>query len=139
MKKTAGVKYLGFSSRAIHAGGYPDPETGAVIPPIYQTSTYAQKKAGKHQGYDYNRCDNPTRTRLEECLASLEEAKYALATASGISLNMLIMHTLPHNSTVICGDDIYGGTYRIFTTVFHQTHRFIFVDTTDTKKHAKVN
>ena len=133
MSKLNVTKSLHFSSRVIHVGGHPDPETGAVMPPIYQTSTYAQTKPGKHQGYEYGRCHNPTRTRLEECLASLEGAKYALSTASGISINMLMMHAIPPGSVVICGDDVYGGTYRMFTTVFEQMHKFIFVDTTDTK------
>ena len=132
------IKSLKFSSRVIHAGGHPDPETGAVIPPIYQTSTYVQKTPGKHQGYEYSRSHNPTRTRLETSLASLEGAKYALATSSGLSVNMLIMHAIPHGSTVICGDDVYGGTYRMFTTVFNHIHQFIFTDTTDSRQLQKL-
>ena len=126
------AELLKFSSKVIHVGGYPDPETGAVMPPLYQTSTYAQESPGKHKGYEYSRSHNPTRTRLEECLASIEQAKYALTTSSGLSMTMLIIHTLPHNSLIICGNDTYGGTYRIFNNVFHNTHRFIFTDTTDT-------
>ncbi len=122
---------LGKSTRAIHAGGHPDPETGAVMPPIYQTSTYVQKSPGEHQGYEYTRTHNPTRTRLEECLSALENARYSVVTASGLSATMLIMHSLPAGSVVLCGDDVYGGTYRLFTTVFKELHRFIFVDTTD--------
>lgn len=124
------------STKAIHVGGHPDKETGAIMPPIYQTSTYVQKSPGVHQGYEYTRSHNPTRSRLEECLAGLENAKHALVTASGLSIEMLIMHALPAGSTVLCGDDVYGGTYRLFTTVFNSLHNFIFIDTTDVKKVA---
>lgn len=128
---------LSFSSKVIHVGGHPDKETGAIMPPIYQTSTFVQSSPGKHQGYEYTRSHNPTRTRLEECLASLEGAKHALATSSGMSIVMLIMHAIPEGSTVLCGDDVYGGTYRILTTVFNKTHNIVFVDTTDAKDVAK--
>ena len=138
MATSKSTKSLKFSSRVIHAGGHPDPETGAIIPPIYQTSTYVQKTPGKHQGYEYSRSHNPTRTRLETSLAALEGAKYALATSSGLSVNMLIMHAIPHGSTVICGDDVYGGTYRMFATVFNHIHQFIFTDTTDSRQLQKL-
>ena len=138
MEKQKNAKSLKFSSRLIHVGGHPDPETGAIMPPIYPTSTYVQKSPGKHQGYEYGRCHNPTRTRLQECLASLEGAKYALNTSSGLSATMLMMHTLPHGSTVICGDDVYGGIYRMFTTVFNNVHHFIFTDTTKTQNVQKL-
>ncbi len=121
------------ATKSIHVGSHPDKETGATTPPIYQTSTFTQKSPGKHYGYEYTRSHNPTRTRLEECLASLEGAKHALVTASGMSAIMLVMHALKRGSTIICGDDVYGGTYRLFTTVFHDTHNFIFADTTDLK------
>ena len=88
---------MDFKTKVIHVGGEPDKETGAVIPPIYQTTTYAQQSPGKHQGYEYTRSHNPTRTRLEENLAGLENAKFALTSASGISMNSLIMHMLPKN------------------------------------------
>jgi cystathionine gamma-lyase len=122
-----------FATRVIHVGGEPDKETGAIMPPIYQTSTYVQESPGVHKGYEYTRSHNPTRTRLEECLASLEQAKHCLVTASGLSAEMLIMHLLPAGSNIICGDDVYGGTYRLFTTVFHKMHNFKFIDTTDAK------
>ncbi len=125
--------YKGKSTKAIHVGGHPDPETGAIMPPIYQTSTYVQSTPGVHKGYEYTRTHNPTRTRLEECLASLENAKHCLVTASGLSAEMLLMHLLPAGSNIICGDDVYGGTYRLFTTVFHKMHNFKFVDTTNLK------
>ena len=124
---------MGISTKAIHVGGEPDELTGAVMPPIYQTSTYAQKSPGVHSGFEYTRTHNPTRSRLEECLAALENGKHAIATASGMSATMLMMHLLPAGSTVLCGDDVYGGTFRLFTTVFHQIHKFIFVDTTNLK------
>jgi cystathionine gamma-lyase len=122
-----------FATRVIHVGGEPDKETGAIMPPIYQTSTYVQESPGVHKGYEYTRSHNPTRTRLQECLASLEQAKHCLVTASGLSAEMLIMHLLPAGSNIICGDDVYGGTYRLFTTVFHKMHNFKFIDTTDPK------
>lgn len=126
-------KDLKFSTKVIHVGGHPDPETGAIMPPIYQTSTYAQESPGKHKGYEYTRSHNPTRTRLEECLASLEDAKHSLVAASGLGITTLIMHALPVGSTILCGDDVYGGTYRILTTVFNTIHNIHFVDTTDVK------
>src|SRR5690606_8400627 len=100
---------------------------------IYQTSTYCQKSPGVHQGYEYTRSHNPTRTRLEENLASLEEGNYALATSSGLSAAMLLMHAFPQGSKILCGDDVYGGTYRLFTTVFHERHQFQFIDFCDLK------
>jgi cystathionine gamma-lyase len=103
------------------------------MPPIFQTSTYVQKSPGKHLGYEYSRSHNPTRTRLETNLAALENAKYALVTASGLSCMSLIMHSLPKGSKVVCGDDVYGGTYRLFTTVFNDLHEFNFINTTDLK------
>ena len=124
-------KEMSFHTRVIHVGGHPDKETGAIMPPIYQTSTYVQSSPGVHKGYEYTRSHNPTRTRLEECLASLEGAKHAIVTASGLSAEMLIMHHLPAGSTILCGDDVYGGTYRLFTTVFNKLHTFVFVDTTN--------
>ncbi|MDD0854195.1 PLP-dependent aspartate aminotransferase family protein [Halobacteriovorax sp. GB3] len=130
MKKKDLLK-LDIASKCIHVGGHPDKETGAIMPPIYQTSTYVQESPGKHQGYEYSRSHNPTRTRLEECLAGLENAKHALVTASGLSCEMLIMHALPVGSTILCSDDVYGGTYRLFTTVFNHIHNYIFIDTTD--------
>ena len=124
-------KNLNIASKLIHVGGEPDNETGAIVPPIYQTSTYVQSSPGKHKGYEYTRSHNPTRTRLEKCLAAIEGAEYALVTASGMSAITLIAHTLPPNSCILCGDDVYGGTYRLFTTVFEKFHKIEFVDPTD--------
>ncbi|MCF8058593.1 MAG: PLP-dependent aspartate aminotransferase family protein [Bacteriovoracaceae bacterium] len=125
-------KTMKFATRVIHVGGYPDKETGAIMPPIYQTSTYVQSSPGKHKGYEYTRSHNPTRTRLEECLASLEEAKYSIVASSGMAIVTLILHALPEGSNILCGDDVYGGTYRILTTVFNKIHNIHFIDTTDT-------
>ncbi|CBW27774.1 cystathionine beta-lyase [Halobacteriovorax marinus SJ] len=130
-KKLKGLK---LASKVIHVGGHPDPETGAVMPPIYQTSTYAQSSPGKHKGYEYTRSHNPTRSRLEECLASLEDANYCVVTASGISAATLVLHSLPAGSTILCGDDVYGGTYRLLTTVFNEIHNIVFINTTDIKE-----
>ncbi|EQC44410.1 PLP-dependent aspartate aminotransferase family protein [Bacteriovorax sp. DB6_IX] len=131
--KKSDLNKLHKASKVIHVGGHPDKETGAIMPPIYQTSTYVQESPGIHKGYEYTRSHNPTRTRLEECLASLENAKYSVVTASGLSAAMLVMHALPAKSKILCGDDVYGGTYRLFTTVFNDLHDFVFIDTTDPK------
>ncbi len=130
-------KDMQFATKVIHVGGEPDHLTGAIMPPIYQTSTYVQSSPGKHSGYEYTRSHNPTRDRLEENLAALEGAKYGLVTASGLSCMSLILHSLPKGSKVICGDDVYGGTYRLFTTVFNKVLDIEFIDTTDIKKVEK--
>ena len=124
------MKEMKFESKVIHVGGEPDPTTGAIMPPIYQTSTYVQSSPGEHKGYEYTRSHNPTRSRLEECLASLENAKYCLVTASGLSASTLVMHMLPKGSKIISGDDVYGGTYRLFTKVFPDIHEYHFLDST---------
>lgn len=128
------MKEMKFETKVIHVGGEPDPTTGAIMPPIYQTSTYVQSSPGEHKGYEYTRSHNPTRTRLEECLASLENAKHCLVTASGLSASTLIMHMLPKGSKIFCGDDVYGGTYRLFSKVFPDIHQYKFIDTTNLKK-----
>lgn len=123
----------GFATKAIHIGSEPDPSTGAIMPPIFQTSTYVQFEPGKHLGYEYTRSHNPTRSRLENCLASLEGSKYCLTTSSGLSAAMLLMHLLPKNSRVLAFDDLYGGTHRLFKTIFHERHEFHFADASNTK------
>lgn len=123
-----------FETKVIHVGGEPDPTTGAIMPPIFQTSTYVQTSPGEHKGYEYTRSHNPTRTRLQELLASLENAKHCIVTASGLSASTLLMHVLPKGSTIASGDDVYGGTYRLFTKVFPDIHNFSFLDTTNLKK-----
>jgi cystathionine gamma-synthase len=109
---------MDFETRAIHVGQEPDPATGAVITPIYQTSTYAQEAVGVHKGYDYARVANPTRTALEECLASLEAATFGLAFASGVGASATVMHLVDPGDRVLCVNDVYGGTYRMFSQVY---------------------
>ncbi|MCT4642878.1 MAG: PLP-dependent aspartate aminotransferase family protein [Bacteriovoracaceae bacterium] len=130
-------KNMHIATKVIHVGGEPDKETGSIMPPIFQTSTYVQSSPGKHSGYEYTRSHNPTRTRLEDNLASLENAKHALVTASGLSMMTLIMHAFAKGTKILCGDDVYGGTYRLFTTVFKDFHEFKFIDTTDVKEVEK--
>lgn len=122
----------GFATRAIHTGQEPEPTTGAVIVPIYQTSTYAQPAVGQHSGYEYSRTDNPTRTALQECLAALEDGRYGLAFASGLGATTTLMLMLKAGDHVVVGDDVYGGTYRLFQRVMTDHGLlFDFVDTSD--------
>lgn len=123
---------LQFESLAVHAGVRPDAQTGAVMTPIYQTSTYAQEDVGVHKGYEYSRTDNPTRTALQEALAALEGGRFALAFASGMAATDTVLRLIAPGEHVICGDDVYGGTYRLFDKVL-ETYgiRFSYVDTTD--------
>jgi cystathionine gamma-synthase len=109
---------MDFETRAIHDGQEPDPATGAVIVPIYQTSTYAQDSVGQHKGYDYSRSANPTRTALQLCLASLESAEHGLAFASGMAATTTIMHLVHPSERVVSVNDVYGGTYRLFSQVY---------------------
>jgi cystathionine gamma-synthase len=109
---------MDFETRAIHDGQEPDPATGAVITPIYQTSTYAQEEVGKHKGYDYSRSGNPTRTALEACLASLESADHGLAFSSGLGATTTIMHLVNPGERVVSVNDVYGGVYRMFSQVY---------------------
>lgn len=121
-----------FSTRAIHAGQDADPATGATIVPIYQTSTYTQAGVGEHKGYDYSRTVNPTRTALEAQLAALEEARFARAFASGMAATSAVMNGLSQGDHVIVTDDLYGGTYRLFSKVLARYGiSFSFVDMTD--------
>jgi len=124
-----------FSTRAIHAGQEPDPTTGAVCTPIYQTSTYVQEGLNKHKGYEYARTQNPTRDALEACLASMEGGEHGLCFGSGLAAEGCIMHLLSAGDHVICGDDVYGGTYRLFEKVWKRYGlTFTFVDASDPKK-----
>jgi len=121
-----------FETRAIHDGQDPDPATGAVMTPIYQTSTYAQPEPAVHKGYDYSRTANPTRTALETCLASLEDATYGLAFASGMAAITTIAYLLNPGDRVLGPDDVYGGTYRLFVRVLQRYGiQPAFVDMTD--------
>jgi cystathionine gamma-synthase len=119
---------MDFETRAIHAGQDPDEATGAVTTPIYQTSTFAQEAVGVHKGYDYARVANPTRTALEECLASLEGAQFGHAFSSGLGAATTIMHLLQPGDRVVCVNDVYGGIYRMFSQVYEpKGYRFTYL------------
>lgn len=123
---------MGFSTIAIHAGNEPDPATGAVSVPIYQTSTYAQDALGQHKGYEYARTQNPTRSALETNIAALEGAKYGYAFASGMSATDAVLKLVKSGDHVILGDNTYGGTFRLFNRVLSNYGiEFDLVDTTD--------
>lgn len=107
-----------FSTKALHAGIEPDPSTGAIMTPIFQTSTYVQEGIGKHKGYEYARTQNPTRSVLEKNISALENGKFGLCFASGMAATDTILRTLRPNDEIIACDDMYGGTYRIMTKVF---------------------
>src|ERR1700730_13574121 len=127
MKKN---KQPGFATRAIHTGQEPDPLTGAVTVPIYPTSTYVQQGIGEHKGYEYSRVSNPTRTRLEENLAALEGGVAARVFASGMAAINAIVSMLRSGDQVVCGNDLYGGTPRLFNQVFSNFGlAFSYVDT----------
>lgn len=111
-----------FATKAIHAGQEPDPSTGAVMTPIFQTSTYAQAGLGEHKGYEYSRSGNPTRTSLESCLATLENGQYGLAFASGLAAENAILSLLNAGDHLVSCDDLYGGTYRLFERVLKRYH-----------------
>ncbi len=121
------------ATRIIHAGAEPDPSTGAIMTPIYQTSTYVQTAPGVHKGFEYARSQNPTRKALEEALAVLENGKFGLAFSSGVAATDAVIKLLNPGDEVIAASDMYGGTYRLFTKIFEKYGiRFIYVDTTDT-------
>ena len=127
-----------FGTKVIHAGIKPDPGTGAVMTPIYQTSTYAQEEPGKHKGFEYGRTQNPTRSVLEKNLAALENGKHAICFASGLAAMDAVLKLLKPGEEIIAGNDLYGGSYRLIRTVFEpygiQGH---FVDMQDPKKIKK--
>lgn len=121
-----------FGTKAIHAGQEPDPTTGAIMTPIYQTSTYVQASPGDHKGFEYSRATNPTRKALEDCMAALENAEYGLCFSSGLGAIDAVIKLLKPGDEVIAGDDLYGGTYRIFTQIFAPLGiEFKFIDFTD--------
>ena len=109
---------MDFETRAIHEGQEPDPATGAVTVPIYQTSTYAQEAVGQHKGYDYSRVANPTRTALQICLASLEGAEHGVAFASGLAAATTLVHLVSPGERIVAVNDVYGGIYRMFSQVY---------------------
>ncbi len=123
----------GFATRAVHAGQAPDPTTGAIMTPIYATSTYVQESPGVHKGYEYARTQNPTRAAFEACVADLENGAAGFAFASGMAATATILDLLDSGAHVIAGDDLYGGTYRLFENVRRRAAglAFSFVDLTD--------
>ncbi|MGE4632015.1 MAG: cystathionine gamma-synthase [Planctomycetota bacterium] len=121
-----------FETRAIHAGQEPDPVTGAIMTPVYLTSTYQQESPGEHKGFEYSRTGNPTRTALEKNLAALEGARHGLCFASGLAATDAVLNLLESGDHVVAGDDLYGGTHRIFTQVYQRFGlKFDFVDASD--------
>lgn len=120
------------ATKFIHAGALPDPSTGAIMTPIYQTSTYVQESPGKNKGYEYARSQNPTRKALEDALAIIENGKFALAFGSGVAATDSVMKLLNPGDEVIAGNDMYGGSYRLFTKVWERFGiKFTYVNTTD--------
>ncbi len=124
---------LGFATRTIHAGQIPDPTTGAVMTPIYATSTYAQQSPGVHKGFDYGRSQNPTRFAFERCVADLEDGTAGFAFASGLAAIATVLELLEHGSHVVVCDDLYGGSFRLFERVRRRSANldFTYVDPTD--------
>jgi cystathionine gamma-lyase len=128
----------GFSTRAIHAGQEPDPTTGAIMTPVYLTSTYVQSSPGVHKGWEYSRTHNPTRKAFENCLASLEEGKHGFAFASGCAATTTLLHMLKQGDHVIANDDMYGGTFRLFDKVLrHNGLDFTYTNLTDPENFKK--
>ena len=124
---------MGFSTDAIHAGQIPDPVTGAVITPIYQTSTYAQEELGKNKGYEYGRTHNFTRAALEANIAALEKGKYGIAFSSGLSATHALMSLVKAGDHIIVSNNVYGGTYRLFELIMKDYGlSFSWVDTVNT-------
>lgn len=125
-------KHMKFGTKAIHAGVQPDPSTGAIMTPIYQTSTYVQEAPGVNKGYGYARGKNPTREALQEALAALENGRFCVAFSSGVAATDAVLKLLSPGDEVITGDDLYGGTYRLFTKIYEKFGiKFHFIDLTD--------
>lgn len=121
-----------FATKAIHAGVQPDPSTGAIMTPIYQTSTYVQRAPGDHNGYEYGRTQNPTRDALQKSLAALEDAKYGVCFASGMAATDTVLRLFKPGDEIIASNDLYGGSYRIFTKIFQSYGlKFYFIDMSD--------
>lgn len=129
----------GLGTKFIHAGVEPDPSTGAIMTPIYQTSTYVQSSPGNHKGYEYARSQNPTRFALETAYAAIENGQFGLAFSSGVAATDAVIKLLNPGDEVIAANDMYGGTYRLFSKVFERFGiKFIYVDTTDVSNVQKV-
>jgi cystathionine gamma-lyase len=137
------IMNMKIATKFIHAGAEPDPSTGAIMTPIYQTSTYVQAAPGKNKGYEYARSQNPTRKALEDALAIIENGKYGLAFSSGVAASDAVIKLLKPGDEVITGNDLYGGTYRLFTKVFEKFGiRFRYIDmhnADNVKKHITAN
>lgn len=132
------MEKFGFSTRAIHAGQEPDPTTGAIMTPVYLTSTYVQSSPGVHKGWEYSRTHNPTRKAFENCIASLEDGKYGFAFASGCAATTTILHFLKQGEHVIANDDMYGGTFRLFDKVLkHNGLEFTYTNLTDVENFSR--
>jgi cystathionine gamma-synthase len=128
MTLPSSIRPVEFETLAIHAGQDPDPATGAITTPIYQTSTYVQDEVGVHKGYDYARVANPTRTALQECLASLERASHGHAFSSGLGAATTLMHLVSPGDRIVSVNDVYGGIYRMFTQVYEaKGYEFTFL------------
>ena len=128
-------KKLRFNSKTIHGGQHHDPAYGAVMPPIYQTSTYAQTTPGGHKGFEYSRTHNPTRQALEKSLASIENGKHGLAFGSGLAAIDAVLKLLQPGDEVVSTNDLYGGSYRLFTKIFEGFGlKFHFVGMNDVAK-----
>jgi len=132
-ENNSGQSKYKIATRFIHAGAEPDPSTGAIMTPIYQTSTYVQSSPGQHKGFEYARSQNPTRKALEEALAIIENGKFGLAFSSGVAATDAVIKLLSPGDEVIAANDMYGGTYRLFSKIFEKFGiKFIYVDTTNT-------
>jgi len=118
MTTSSSAAYLGFSTRAIHAGQAPEPHSGAVVPPIFTSSTFVHDAPGVHRGHEYSRCSNPTRKAFEDCLASLEGGSHAFAFASGMAAEACSLALLDSGSHIVAVDDLYGGTVRLFEQLY---------------------
>src|ERR1044072_5752828 len=126
--------YKGFGTKFIHAGAEPDPSTGAIMTPVYQTSTYVQSAPEVHKGYDYSRAGNPTRTALENACAEIENGKFGLAFSSGVAATDAVLKLLKPGDEVIASNDMYGGTFRLFSKVFQKFGiKFLYVNMQETK------
>jgi cystathionine beta-lyase/cystathionine gamma-synthase len=123
------------NTKVVHAGMHPDPSTGAIMTPIYQTSTYVQEAPGVNQGFEYARSQNPTRKALEEAMAVIENGKYGLVFGSGVAATDAVMRLFKPGDEIICSSDMYGGTYRLFSKIYEPYgFKFVYVDTADTDK-----
>lgn len=138
MKRDWNKSEFGFDTRAIHAGQEPDPTTGAIMTPLFLSSTYVQESPGRHKGYEYSRTGNPTRKAYEDCLANLESGRFGFAFTSGCAASTTALHLLKAGDHVVACDDMYGGSFRLMDKVIrHNGIEFSFVDLTDVENFKK--